>query len=147
MKKVYRIKSLWSSVTEDSYEEGELGEVGSWSGREILGQKFYTAYDSIGDILRTLNSEYLYMWKDADNVKNWALFDDDSLTDEVRLDCDILVDAENSPASDKDVEKWRSGEMKLYNAHSVLYVTAEYVTYSPKDELTNEAQSLGLETI
>lgn len=147
MKKVYKIKNLFSSVTEDSYKDGEVCDSGFWSGPDILGKKIYSDFDSILNILRMLNEDYLNMRKDVDNIENWAIFEDDSLSNEIRLDCDILVDTENFPAGDNEIEKWKRGQMKLYNVHSVLHVAAEYVTYSPKDELTSEAQSLGLETI
>jgi len=147
MKKIYHIRLLYTDVYEDSYEKGELEHVNSWSGKEVLGQKLYAAYDSIGDILRMLNDKYLYMWKGADNIKNWFIYEDPDLKDEIRFDCDTQVDAENSPADDTDIEKWKKGEEKLYNAHSVLYVTAEYVTYASADELTEEAERLGLDTI
>lgn len=147
MKKIYRIKHLSTDVYEDDWEDGEGEHVNSWSGREVLGQTMSADYDSIGDILRMLNDKYLYLWKDADNIKNWAIFVDDSLEDEIRLDCDTLVDVENSPADDTDIENWKQGKTKLYNAHSVLYVTAEYATYASTDELTEEAEKLGLGTV
>lgn len=147
MKKVYKIASLSTSVYEDDYKEGELGCVNGWSGHDVLGQTMFKEFESIHDILKMLNDKYLYIYKDADNIKNWAIFEDPDLKDEIRFDCDTMVDVDNNVADESDLEAWKKGEKKLYNAHSVLYVKAEYVEYAPADELTEEAKKLGLETI
>ena len=97
MKKVYRIESLSTDVHEDDYEHGELEFVNSWSGPDVLHTAMYREFESIGDILKMLNSKYLYIYKDADNIKNWAIFDDPDLKDEIRFDCDTMVDG--SPLS------------------------------------------------
>lgn len=147
MKKVYRIASLSTDVHEDDYKEGELEFVNSWTGKDVLGTAMFNDFESIGAILKLLNDKYLYIWKDADNIKNWAIFEDPDLKDEIRFDCDTMVDVNNSVADESDLEAWKNGEKKLYNAHSVLYVKAEYVEYAPNNELTEEAKKLGLETI
>ena len=148
MKKVYRIASLSTDVHEDDYKEGEqLDFVNSWTGHDVLGTAMFKDFESIADILKLLNDKYLYIYKDADNIKNWAIFDDPDLKDEIRFDCDTTVDVNNSVADESDLEAWKKGEKKLYNAHSVLYVNCEYVEYASADELTEEAEKLGLETI
>lgn len=145
--KIYRIKSLSTDVYEDDWEDGEGEHVNSWSGSDVLGRKMYKEFSSLGDILKMLNDEYLYIWKDADNIKNWAIFDDPDLKDEIRFDCDTTVDVDNSPADESDIESWKKGKKKLFNAHSVLYVTAEYTTYASAAELTEDAKKIGLDTI
>ena len=147
MKKVYRIVSLSTDVHEDDYKEGELDYVNSWSGSDVLRSTMYREFESIADILKLLNSKYLYIYKGADDIKNWAIFDDPDLKDEIRFDCDTMVDVDNNVADESDLEKWKKGKKKLYNAHSVLYVKAEYIEYAPTDELTEEAKKLGLETV
>lgn len=147
MKKVYKIASLFTDVHEDDYKEGELGYVNGWSGHDILGTAMFKEFDSIADILKMLNEKYLYIYKDADNIKNWGIFEDPDLKDEIRFDCDSLVDVDNNIADESDIESWKKGETKLFNAHSILYVKAEYVEYASADELTEEAKKLGLETI
>ena len=147
MKKVYRIASLSTDVHVDDYEQGELEYVNGWSGHEVLGTAMYKEFDSIGDILKLLNDKYLYIYKDADNIKNWGLFEDPDLKEEIRFDCDTMVDVDNNVADESDLEAWKKGEKKLFNAHSILYIKAEYVEYAPADELTEEAKKLGLETI
>ena len=147
MKKVYRIASLSTDVHEDDYKEGELEHVNGWSGHDVLGQTMFKEFDSIPDILKMLNDKYLYIYKDADNIKNWGIFEDPDLKDEIRFDCDTMVDVDNNVADESDLEEWKKGEKKLYNAHSVLYVKAEYVEYASADELTEEAKKLGLEMI
>lgn len=147
MKKVYKIASLSTDVHEDSYEQGELDYVNGWTGHDVLGQAMFKEFDSIGDILKMLNDKYLYIYKDTDNIKNWGIFDDPDLKDEIRFDCDNLVDVDNNVADESDIEAWKKGERKLFTAHSVLYVKAEYVEYASANELTEEAKKLGLETI
>lgn len=147
MKKVYRIASLSTDVHEDDYKEGELEHVNSWSGQDILGSSMFKEFESIASILKLLNDKYLYIYKDADNIKNWAIFEDPDLKDEIRFDCDTMVDVNNSVADDSDLEEWKKGEKKLYNAHSILYVKAEYIECASTSELTDEAKKLGLETI
>lgn len=147
MKKVYRIASLSTDVHVDDYEQGELEYVNGWSGHEVLGTAMYKEFDSIGDILKLLNDKYLYIYKDADNIKNWGIFEDPDLKEEIRFDCDTMVDVDNNVADESDLEAWKKGEKKLFNAHSILYIKAEYVEYAPADELTEEAKKLGLETI
>lgn len=147
MKKVYRIASLSTVVYEYDYKEGELEHVNSWTGKDVLGTAMFNDFESIGAILKLLNDKYLYIWKDADNIKNWAIFEDPDLTEEIRFDCDTMVDVDNNVADESDLEEWKKGEKKLYNAHSVLYVKAEYVEFASASELTEEAKKLGLEMI
>lgn len=147
MKKVYKIASLSTDVHEDDYKDGELGFVNSWTGKEVLGSSMFKEFESIADILKLLNDKYLYIWKDADNIKNWAIFEEPDLKDEIRFDCDTTVDVDNNVADESDLEAWKNGKKKLYNAHSVLYVKAEYVEYASASELTEEAKKLGLETV
>ena len=147
MKKIYRIASLSTDVHEDDYKHGELEFVNSWSGKDILGTSMFEEFESIADILKMLNDKYLYIWKDEDNIKNWAIFDDPDLNDEIRFDCDTMVDVDNDVADESDLKAWKKGEKKLYNAHSVLYVKCEYTKYASADELTEEAQKLGLEIV
>ena len=147
MKKVYKIASLSTDVHVDDYEQGELEYVNGWSGHEVLGKTMYKEFDSIGNILKLLNDKYLYIYKDADNIKNWGIFEDPDLKEEIRFDCDTMVDVDNNVADESDLEAWKNGEKKLFNAHSILYVKAEYVEYASANELTEEAKKLGLETI
>ena len=147
MKKVYRIECLSTDVHEDDYEHGELEFVNSWSGPDVLHAAMYREFESIGDILKMLNSKYLYIYKDADNIKNWAIFEDPDLKDEIRFDCDTKVDVDNNVADESDLEAWKKGRKKLFNAHSVLYVKCEYIEYASANELNEEAKKLGLETI
>lgn len=147
MKKVYRIASLSSTVHEDDYEQGELEHVNSWTGKDVLGTAMFNDFESIDTILKMLNDKYLYIYKDADNIKNWAIFEDPDLKDEIRFDCDTMVDIDNNVADEADLEAWKKGRKKLFNAHSVLYVKCEYIEHASNNELTEEAKKLGLETI
>ena len=147
MKKVYRIASLSTVVYEDDYKEGELEHVNSWYGLDVLGTAMFKDFESIDAILKLLNDKYLYIYKDADNIKNWAIFEDPDLKDEIRFDCDTMVDVDNNVADESDLEEWKKGEKKLFNAHSVLYVKCEYIEYASNNELTEEAKKLGLEMI
>ena len=147
MKKVYRIASLSTDVHEDDYKDGELEYVNGWTGHEVLGTAMYKEFDSIVDIFKLLNVKYLYIYKDADNIKNWAIFEDPDLKDEIRFDCDTMVDVDNNVADESDLEAWKNGKKKLFNAHSILYVKSEYIEYASANELTEEAKKLGLETI
>lgn len=147
MKKVYRIASLSTDVYEDDYERGELGRVNSWSGPDVLHAFMYKEFESIADILKMLNDKYLCIWKNADDIKNWVIFEDPDLKDKIRFDCDTMIDVNNGVADESELEAWMKGKEKLFNAHSVLYVKGEYTESASADELTEEAKKLGLEIV
>lgn len=143
MKKVYKIINCSTTVNEDSYENGEGKYVNCWSLSENFDSRILLKdYDSIEEILKTLNEKYLY--HSGNDVKNWYIFEDPDLKTEIRFDTDQQVDEDNHEASEYKLELWKQDKMKLYAAHTVLYVKAiiyEEVNY---DEMYKEAKNIGL---
>lgn len=145
--KIYRIHSLNTEVVEDDWNHGEGDYVNSWSGGEVLGKKMYQSFNSLADIFSMINEYYLDIWNGADNIKNWFISEDLDHENKIRFDCDTLVDKDNIPADESDIKSWKKGEKKLFNAHSILYVTSEHVKPASTAEIIEDAMKLGLETI
>ena len=146
MKKIYKITHCNTDVHEDDYKHGEGDFVNCWSLREICPGVELTDFNSLGDLLATVNDKYLY--EDKTKIKGfWNIFEDPDLKEEIRFDCDQQVDVDNQVADDDDIKQWKKGKKKLFNAHTVLYVKAIYVEETKYDEMYQDAKALGLEDI
>ena len=143
MKKIYKITNCFTDVHEDSYKDGEGDFVNHWSLREVCAPVELEDFDSLSQLLAKVNEKYLY--EDKDKLKNfWFIFEDPDLKNEIRFDCDQLVDVDNQVADKDDIEQWKKGKKKLFNAHTVLYAKAIYVEETKFDEMYQDAKALGL---
>jgi hypothetical protein len=99
------IKS-YHSVSIDNYNEGELETVNNYNlSTEIDAENYKQAIEKYF-------AETLYYELDfdaVDVVENMLIYD-------------VLVDAENSEASESQIENWKNDEITLYNNHINLYV-------------------------
>jgi hypothetical protein len=112
--KKYLFVSYNVTVNEDSFEEGESIENFS-EYDEKVGKVYNSMENLLKDMNRIMGTEYS---KD----------DFDFETGEGRnIQTDVLVDEDFIPPYANEVEKWKKGELKLYNAHYSFYVMPIYV--------------------
>lgn len=137
----FTLKSCNVEVHEDSYEDGEGAFVNSWDLNEYAGMRF----NSLQEVIDLIANRGIYN-KDYTKPENWMAFEYDDKDGTLRLDTDVLVDADTHPADDSDIEKWKKGEVELYNAHYYVYVRCEYTAVVPKDAIERETKDLGFDT-
>jgi len=90
----------WESV-EDSYEHGEQD-----NSQTVLSESIFVKATSPAALIKKLSSTYgLPQERD-----NWAAFDG-------RLTCEFMVDDDNVPPTDREVEAWKTGRKRLWAAH------------------------------
>ena len=144
MKKIYKITHSFTDVHEDDYKNGEGDFTNCWNLREVCPTLELTDFDSLGELLAKVNEDYLY--EDKTKIKGfWNIFEDlDNNKNEIRFDCDQLVDVDNQVADKDDIELWKKGKKKLFNAHTALYVKSFYVEETKYDEMYQDAKALGL---
>jgi hypothetical protein len=96
----YFIKS-YHSISEDSYNDGELGWV---NGYEM--SDFIKAIDPT-EAIRKYIIDKLYYNFDPRNL--------DTSNDDISTYYNVLVDADNCEANDNEFELWKQGKFRLYN--------------------------------
>jgi hypothetical protein len=96
-----QLRVLWVQVTVYDYENGDDLEISSWSHPEHKGKTLQSF-----EVIPFLEDE-LYL---SDNLSDYIIMDNTILFDQ-------LVDKDMSAASESEIELWRKGELKLYNAH------------------------------
>lgn len=138
---VFTLKSCNVEVHEDSYEDGEGAFVNAWDLKEYDGMRF----NSLQEVIDLIANRGIYN-KDYTKPENWMAFEYDDKDGTLRLDTDVLVDVDNHPADDNDIERWKKGEVELYNAHYYVYVRCEYTAVVPKDAIERETKELGYDT-
>lgn len=138
---VFTLKSCNVEVHEDSYEDGEGAFVNAWDLKEYDGMRF----NSLQEVIDLIANRGIYN-KDYTKPENWMAFEYDDKDGTLRLDTDVLVDVDNHPADDSDIERWKKGEVELYNAHYYVYVRCEYTAVVPKDAIERETKDLGFDT-
>lgn len=146
MKKVYKILSCFTTVHEDSYENGEGKFATNWDLDKC--SMALADYTTVKELLEKVNEEYLYhRSKKDEGVKNWFIFEDPDLAKkgEIRFDTDQLINVDNQEACDYEIEAWKKNEKQLYSAHTTLYVKAVMVEDVNYDEMLKDAQEIGLE--
>lgn len=126
--KDYKINVTYcnAEVYEDDYENGEGDYVNQWNMRDVVG-----VYDSIEKLLKRLSG-----WGFSTSIKDYGF---DSYNNVIISD--LLTDADGMEAYKTDVEKWKNGEIMLYNAH--LNCGVEIVASRPMTD--EDAEELGLE--
>lgn len=138
---VFTLKSCNVEVHEDSYEDGEGAFVNAWDLKKYDGMRF----NSLQEVIDLIANRGIYN-KDYTKPENWMAFEYDDKDGTLRLDTDVLVDVDNHPADDSDIERWKKGEVELYNAHYYVYVRCEYTAVVPKDAIERETKDLGFDT-
>lgn len=116
----------YADVYEDDYEKGEGDFVNQWDMKDIVG-----VYDSIEKLLKMLK-----YYGFSTSIKDYAF---DSMNNAIISD--LLTDADGMEAYKTDIEKWKNGEIMLYNAR--LCCGVEIVASRPMTD--DDAKELGLE--
>lgn len=150
MKKIYKITGCTTDVHEESYKDGEgvLCNIWSiWSICDTNAPLELKEYPSLKELLTEVGEKYLilpYKQKAEEIEKYWFQKETD-LKDELRFDNDCMVDVYNRRIDDNDLAKWKNGKMKLYNAHTVLYVKAFLVEDVKLEDMEKDVKDLKIE--
>ena len=124
--KIY-IRHYDATTTEDVFDKGEIGNsLYAWDSKDnpVNGR-----FDSVADALAAVCYKNYF----TNNPKWWTNWGKEMGEETGRFSFSILVDANNCEASEGEIEKWKRGEMRLWNCTLNVYlgVVAER-------ELTNE---------
>lgn len=97
------VDSYFAETTEDSYKNGELpSSHGSWWSDRDCPAKGY--FDTISDALNAISKANYF------DAAKWE-WDDYNGT----FFTDVLVDVDNSEASEPEIEAWKKGGTRLWN--------------------------------
>lgn len=123
----YRIDYATVEVYEDSYEHGEGEYIQTIDLYHLEG-----TYDTMEEVLEAItNTGFGFSSRPFDYIYI-----------DGRIDTDSTVDVYNNEATEGELEEWKRGELKLYNAHLMCAISV----VSDEHELTeNEADTLGFE--
>lgn len=115
---------------EDDYERGELGYTGSFdftvTGKFMTLQQLITAVAETGYCC-------------TDNMEDWYY---DMSSGALRTSA--LVDENSSLASDRDIELWKNGKLKLYNCD--IWAPVQVIS-APRDLTEDELKAEGITDI
>lgn len=128
----YKIRVDYATVevSEDSYNEGELDYVNSWTIDSLVGKTF----NNVDELIKAINNAE---WVFSDNKSDYVYIDS-------RIDTDATVNVDNEEPSEYEYEAWKRGELMLYNAHLMVGVTM-VPTGLEHDMTEEEAESFGLD--
>ena len=117
-------------LCEDSYEKGELG--------------FFTEYDvSIDGEYKSAEALINDIVTNTYGIYTKDIHDYICDTEQHCLQSDALVTEDSELPTDEEIDMWKRGEIKLYNAH--LWVGGMRVAIAPHDITTDEAESFGFD--
>lgn len=117
------IKGYDVTVAEDTYEGGE-GKVVNEYYNDVN-----KTFDSAEEMFKYINDNIIY------SEEKFTLF-------EGRLETDLLVDKDQSPASESEIEEWEKGEKELFSARYSFFVKIIIKKEFSDDEM---ASILGVE--
>ncbi len=121
------IKDYFVEVYVDDYEQGQgTKAVNSYS------EKVNKSFDGISDLLEYVRKSVTY----AKTMKGDLTVMDDT----IRIS--MLVDGDNSPASDNDIFKWENGKKELYSAEFTIPVYLVKEVGPTEKELSDIVDSL-----
>jgi hypothetical protein len=103
--KKYVFSDYFVSVVEDSYEHGETTEKAFSDYHEKVGKTYNSIESLIKDMNKIMGTEYSredFDWETGEGQN---------------VQTDVMVDEDLIPPHANEVERWRKGEVKLYNAH------------------------------
>jgi len=111
------VAGFWCDSTEDHWKTG-LGPDNSGSswGYKDVGFDTDQGFDTVGQALAAVcrSNSFKYV------PENWTDFGKDCGEEYGRFDGDVLVDVDNAEAAPWEVEKWKKGEMRLWDCHVVV---------------------------
>jgi hypothetical protein len=115
------LKSWDADVYEDDYNEGEGSHVNSF------GEKVNKSFSSGQQLLEYISENILYHTVKKENC---------NIMDDGRIVTSVLVDVDNSSASNSEIEEWKKGNKKLYSANYNFYVTLTHEKTPSEEELS-----------
>lgn len=125
----YFVKDYTAESLEDVYDKGESGRSGwFWTSKEIPvngnSEGFASVREALDAILKANCFSLGNSWED------WvsAGFDDEP----GRFDTDVMVDDQNSEATESEIESWKAGKKRLWNCHIVARLEVRKI--GPLDE-------------
>ena len=101
------LESWDADIYEDDYEQGEGAHANT------IEDKVNKEFDSVDALIAYINKEITF----GDTKKEH--FD---VMEDGRLVTSLLVDNDNSPASKREIEVWKKGDLKLYSANYNFWV-------------------------
>lgn len=122
---IYIPGKCFVDVEEDSYTEGCTGNYCNQWDFDMTG-----TYPDKESLIRYIN-EQAYL-----DVKDVFFYDG-------CIRFSVMVDDENTPPSERQLEAWKRGEEKLYVADG--FMTALFLPDIPHDMTEEEAESFGIE--
>lgn len=111
---------------EDVYNDGETGGCTSQWGDSDIGMDIRVAYDTVEDALNAVAKANCFDIRKSDWM-NFGVECTGEPEDFSRFDADVLVDADNSQATESQVASWKKGEIKLYNCHVYVWLEVRSV--------------------
>jgi hypothetical protein len=117
------LKRMVADTTVDTYEEGETDEFGtSW---DMKFNKTFSGDNAGKEILSFINDNIIYAYPDYEAK--------DFIVGESTIQTDMLVNAENSQAEKSEIEEWKKGKKKLWNAHYWIHLVYDVPVESKFD--------------
>lgn len=111
----------------DDYEQGEGKYVSSFN-IDLRGKYF-----SLQQLISAVSNGYYCC---TDNIEDWEFSADQSA-----LQTAATVDNNYNLADERDIEKWRNGELTLYVCH--LFIPVQIIS-KPRDVSREEAEAEGI---
>lgn len=125
----YFVKDYTAESTEDVWDRGEVGRPCSfWCSKDLPvdgnSEGFASVKEALDAILKANCFSLGNSWED------WvsAGFDDEP----GRFDTDVMVDDQNSEATESEIESWKAGKKRLWNCHVVARLEVRKIV--PLDE-------------
>ena len=118
----------WATVHVDDYEQGEGKFSHDWD-FDVRG-----TYDSIESLIAEVSST---CGCGSTDIKDWGL-----MVDNGTITTNCLVDEDDLPADDRQIEKWKRGEYTLYICD--IMVPIQIIT-EPRDVTEEDADLMGIQ--
>ena len=132
-KKIFVDYVEWTN-TEDSFEEGEIGD-----SHTVVSEQLGTSYSSIKELSKDLSRRFNIPTVE-ESGDAWYIFDDG---DRARIDVQFMVNEDNGEPTPSEMAEWKRGERKLWAAYVVIGVKLGSVYIPRAKEL---AKFTGLST-
>jgi hypothetical protein len=113
--KIYILTGYSADATKDSYEEGELENVGSWS------QNIVKEFKNKEDLIDFINKQILFV-DYVESDFDWEIGEGESIHTDVLCSYDDYNGY--FPAEEKEKELWKKGKKDLFNVHYMISVRA-----------------------
>lgn len=111
-------------VTLDDFEKGALDYVNGWD--FSLGKRMFSNVQELVDEINRCSCLGVTEVYFCDGMIRFS----------------VMVDKDNTPPSESQVEAWKRGEEKLYVADGIMY--AEYIPSAPSEMTDEQAREFGL---